>query len=605
MRRYLPLLALGALVTAVWLVSPLGPTGSQALAQGTTVRFAVIGDYGSSSPSEANVANLVKSWNPDFVITTGDNNYPDGAASTIDQNIGQYYHDFIYPYTGRYGAGADTNRFFPSLGNHDWNTAGAVPYLNYFTLPGNERYYDFVWGAVHFFAIDSDGREPDGNTSASTQAAWLKNDLAISTQPWRLVYMHHPPYSSGPHGSTPNLQWPYQAWGASAVLSGHDHTYERIEIGGFPYLINGLGGVSIYSFGAPVSGSMVRYNADYGAMLVEADDDRITFQFFARTGALVDTYTITKPPTNTPTATDTPTSTDTATFTYTPAPTDTPTATATATPTDTATFTNTPTLTDTSTATSTDTPTATDTPTSTDTATFTYTPAPTDTPTATLTDTPTVTDTSTATVTSTTTPTATPLALPPPALNFPRSGVTVPVTRPLFDWENVSGAVSYTIQIAEDANFTLLVLNIDVIPSAHVLTADLPRNTLLFWRVRANGPGAPGAWSRTRHFFSANPPSVPTLLAPANGAAAGNPPALDWNDSIPTADYYEVQLSRYSDFSVALGRGQGGKVSVSTYTPEAALESGGAYYWRVRAVSGLAGSTQYSQWSAARSFHTP
>ncbi|MBZ0159711.1 MAG: metallophosphoesterase, partial [bacterium] len=117
-------------------------------AQSASVRFAVIGDYGFAGQPEADVANLVKSWNPDFIITVGDNNYPSGAVSTIDNNIGQYYHDFISPYLGLWGPGATINRFFPSLGNHDWATTGAQPYLDYFTLPNNERYYDVVWGPV-------------------------------------------------------------------------------------------------------------------------------------------------------------------------------------------------------------------------------------------------------------------------------------------------------------------------------------------------------------------------------------------------------------------------------------------------------------------------
>jgi hypothetical protein len=65
------------------------------------------------------------------------------------------------------------NQFFPTLGNHDWYTPGAQPYLDYFHLPGNERYYDFVWGPVHFFAIDSDENEPDGVNQSSVQAKWL------------------------------------------------------------------------------------------------------------------------------------------------------------------------------------------------------------------------------------------------------------------------------------------------------------------------------------------------------------------------------------------------------------------------------------------------
>ena len=61
-----------------------------------SVTFAVIGDYGENSPDELKVANLVKSWNPEFIITTGDNNYPTGNISTIKANIGDYFCDYIY-----------------------------------------------------------------------------------------------------------------------------------------------------------------------------------------------------------------------------------------------------------------------------------------------------------------------------------------------------------------------------------------------------------------------------------------------------------------------------------------------------------------------------
>src|SRR5438034_9132754 len=61
-------------------------------------RFAVIGDYGLAGNPEQHVADLVHSLTPDFVLTVGDNNYLTGQASTIDANVGQYYHDFIYPY---------------------------------------------------------------------------------------------------------------------------------------------------------------------------------------------------------------------------------------------------------------------------------------------------------------------------------------------------------------------------------------------------------------------------------------------------------------------------------------------------------------------------
>jgi hypothetical protein len=255
-------------------------------------RFAVIGDFGLAGQPEADVAALVKSWQPELIITTGDNNYPDGAAETIDENVGQYFHEFIYPYKGEYGPGADVNRFFPTLGNHDWTTDKAQAHFDYFELPGNERYYDFVWGLVHFFAVDSDSREPDGVGRSSIQGQWLKEKLAASTATWKIVYMHQPPYSSSHDGSIDWAQWPYKEWGATAVIAGHSHVYERLIIDGFPYFVNGLGGGPIYTFNEPLPGSQARFQDDYGGMLVEATPDQITFQFITREGQVVDTYSI-------------------------------------------------------------------------------------------------------------------------------------------------------------------------------------------------------------------------------------------------------------------------------------------------------------------------
>lgn len=266
--------------------------GKICLAQGF-VKFAVIGDYGNAGPDEEAVADLVKSWSPDFVITTGDNNYDVGSEFTIDENIGQYYHEFIYPYTGTYGAGDTVNRFFPSLGNHDWGTPGAVPYLNYFQLPGNERYYEFVKGPIHFFVIDSDTNEYDGIDSSSIQAQWLKYSLAQSSSVFNIVYLHHPPYCSGLiNGSDEIMRWPYKEWGASVVMAGHEHLYERLNVGGLPYYVNGLGGNLRSFFGFPIPGSQVRYRANYGAMLVNAYNDSLVIKFYNINNTLIDNHKI-------------------------------------------------------------------------------------------------------------------------------------------------------------------------------------------------------------------------------------------------------------------------------------------------------------------------
>ena len=287
---------LATLTLAPSALPTVAPSASPTLSPSPTLEppvvFAVIGDYGSGNHTEGEVADLVNSWQPAFIITTGDNNYPSGSAKTIDATIGQFYHEYISPYKGEFGDGGKQNRFFPSLGNHDWVTDGAGPYLKYFTLPGNERYYDFTWGPLHFFAVDADSNEPDGVGRGSRQADWLRARLAESTEPWKIVYFHQSPYSSGLHGSVDWMRWPFKDWGATVVMSGHDHDYERLLVDGLVYFVNGLGGGNIYPFGDRMDGSKVRFNDDYGAMRVEATSNEIEFQFITQAGDLVDTYKI-------------------------------------------------------------------------------------------------------------------------------------------------------------------------------------------------------------------------------------------------------------------------------------------------------------------------
>jgi predicted phosphodiesterase len=253
-------------------------------------RFAIVSDIHGSFPATQSVSTLVKSWNPDFIITCGDNNY--ASVNAIDSQVGQYYHEFMAPYTGFFGLGDTVNRFYTGLGNHDVESGGITSYLPYVNLLGNERYYDFVKGYVHFFCINSNIDEPDGTTDTSIQAQWLQTQLANSTSLYNLVYFHHPPYSSGlVHGNTAYMQWPFKQWGAIAVFSGHDHIYERLNIGGLPYFICGTGGGPLYAVNS-ISGSQFIYNTNHGAMLLEAYANCLMAKFININDSLIDMYCI-------------------------------------------------------------------------------------------------------------------------------------------------------------------------------------------------------------------------------------------------------------------------------------------------------------------------
>src|SRR5687767_7205137 len=244
--------ALSILIGAL-ILSLLITSAPEAEAQSSTLTFAALGDYGVNNEYEAAVASMVDSWNPDLILALGDNYYLEAGGTgteTYDLAVGKYYCRFLKDITTT-GTACPTgqssiNRFFPALGDHDYDDAGKTEnnlpgtYLDYFNLPGdgytsssdNERYYDFVSGSMHFFIInslDQVGYEPDGASSTSIQGQWLQTQLGASTSIWNVVVVHNPPYSSGTkHGSRVRMQWPFAQWGADVVLSGDEHNYERI-----------------------------------------------------------------------------------------------------------------------------------------------------------------------------------------------------------------------------------------------------------------------------------------------------------------------------------------------------------------------------------------
>jgi hypothetical protein len=319
------------LLALTWAHAPALQAQPASPAQSLTL--AVIGDFGQAGLPAEQVAQLVKSWSPDAVLSVGDNNYPAGSAETIDENIGQYYAEFIGNYQGAYGSGASQNRFFTALGNHDiQNNSTAL--LDYLTLPGNERYYAVNFGAVDLFFLNSNLGEVDGWTADSAQAMWLKSALLASTAAWQIVLFHHPPFASGEKELAPWMEWQFATGGVDLVLNGHHHVYERLEVGGLTYVVNGLGGGAIYNFAETAHpNSLVRYNSNWGALRLTVDEYQLMGAFITRDGTVIDQFGQERPrPTATPTATPLPTATPTLPPTATPLPTATFTASPTVTP---------------------------------------------------------------------------------------------------------------------------------------------------------------------------------------------------------------------------------------------------------------------------------
>ncbi len=262
----------------------------------TETVFGIVGDYGSDSSAERRVSNLIKSWNPAFVGTTGDNVYSGAAAQSyevLQRKVGNYYGQFINDQT-----------FYPALGNHDWGHPG-VPLLScdmndcwgawkdFFTLPGNGRYYDVRKGDVHLFVVDDYYLEPDGNKVDSKQAQWLKRTAAASNAPWKIVVHHFSAYGS--YGQFKTIRWPFEQWGIDAVLSGHHHVYERLKIGGIPYITTGTGGSSLSgTSGWRHPDQKAVHVKRYGAVRGRATTTRLTFEMITVDGVVLDRVDVDK-----------------------------------------------------------------------------------------------------------------------------------------------------------------------------------------------------------------------------------------------------------------------------------------------------------------------
>lgn len=249
--------------------------------------FGVIGDYGWAGQAESDVATLVKSWKPIGIITTGDNNYDDGAAATIAANIGAYY---------------DTDILHVVAGNHDLDTVvsgvAGKPLKDYLGL--SEFFYDFVLGGIHFFMLDSGENtagtlvQPAGNNAMSQQAQWFQMALARSTAKWKVGVFHKPIYTNSTTYSPgfATFRWASLA-GLDLILQGHGHNYERLEVNGQPQIVNGAGGKDLVGFiGSPTADSKVRFSSDFGACRLTNLCDKLRLEFITRAGVLVDTLEI-------------------------------------------------------------------------------------------------------------------------------------------------------------------------------------------------------------------------------------------------------------------------------------------------------------------------
>ncbi|MBE9035974.1 metallophosphoesterase family protein [aff. Roholtiella sp. LEGE 12411] len=199
------------------------------------LRFVSVADTGTGAKGQYAVAramNFYHKRNPyDLVVLAGDNIYNNGEIEKIGTVFERPYQPLL-----KQGV-----KFQACLGNHDIRTANGDPQVRYPGFNMNGRYYTFKRNQVQFFALDT-----NSNADWKNQITWLEQELSLSKATWKVVFGHHPIYSSGHYGSNPDfikIFTPlFQKYGVQLYINGHEHNYERTRvIDGTTYLICGAG----------------------------------------------------------------------------------------------------------------------------------------------------------------------------------------------------------------------------------------------------------------------------------------------------------------------------------------------------------------------------
>jgi 3',5'-cyclic AMP phosphodiesterase CpdA len=192
--------------------------------------LAVIGDGGDGGAridaTGAAAAQIAEREPYDALLLLGDNVYPSGDPTKLPDTV-------FEPFAAVLDGGAE---LMAILGNHDVKKGRGDEQMEALGMPG--RYWAEEHGDVLVVGIDSN------EIDDPAQLRFLEEALASTDATWRIVAVHHPPYSAGYQGSSVDVRETLapllQRYGVQLVLSGHDHDYQRsVTIDGVTYVVSG------------------------------------------------------------------------------------------------------------------------------------------------------------------------------------------------------------------------------------------------------------------------------------------------------------------------------------------------------------------------------
>ena len=245
-----------------------GSVTTPPLAAGAPVRFIILGDYGVGGEDQYAVARVSAAQGPAFTVSTGDNVYLAAAPVLFDQTIFRPMRPLLAqgPLLG-------------VVGDHDTLWKGGKPLADLFGWPGGGDRSVQRYGRVAFITLGVDGDASD--------LPFLRRALAATADAdARWVIIHRPPDPGNP------VLPVVRAAGAAAVLSGHNHRYERRTVNGVLCLTVGTGGAprSDGDEFTPESPDAVVSLAEFGSLRTDYAAGTIRYAFIDAGGKVRDRF---------------------------------------------------------------------------------------------------------------------------------------------------------------------------------------------------------------------------------------------------------------------------------------------------------------------------
>ena len=292
-----------AATLAIFLVAASSASSAAASSLGSyKTRLVAVGDIAcppggavtATTCQQAATYSLAARLKPDHVLVLGDNQYDSGTLA-----------DYQASYALTWGK--LKSKTFPVPGNHEYYTAGATGYYDYFGSAAGSRtqgWHASTYGGWRVLGLNSNCAYVGGCQTGSAQEKWLRSNLYNNrSKKCTLALWHHPRFSSGEHGDNPEMAdlWEtLQDYDAEFVLAGHDHAYERFlpmnsdGTGGgsdtMPSWVVGGGGKSLYRI-AHSRPNSAGYSLSFGVLKLDLYSKGYKWRYYPASGGSTDNGT--------------------------------------------------------------------------------------------------------------------------------------------------------------------------------------------------------------------------------------------------------------------------------------------------------------------------